>query len=69
MEKRRLALLPVLEAAGQALGVGDRRCRVELLFEERRLVAIFPHFEPGKLTRRDIDLLTFEADVALARDP
>lgn len=58
---RPLAMLPVLDGVAhelrRQLGLAGA-CRFELVCDvEGRVVEVWPHAEPGKLTRRELDLL------------
>jgi hypothetical protein len=60
-----LAMLPVLDRAARvladALGL-EGRCRFEVIVDDdARVVELWPHQEPGKLTRGDLDRLTIPA--------
>lgn len=43
-------------AVTEALGFAGR-CRYELVVEDGRVVELWPHAEPGKLTRSDLEKL------------
>jgi hypothetical protein len=56
-----LAMLPVLDRAARvlmdALGL-EGRCRFEVIVDEdARVLELWPHSEPGKLLRSDLDKL------------
>lgn len=60
-----LAMLPVLDRAARvlsdALGLTGR-CRFEVIVDEdSRVLELWPHAEPGKLTRADLDKLVIPA--------
>jgi hypothetical protein len=59
-----LALLAVLDEAAQVLGQAlgfEGRCRYEIVVDGGHVIEVWPHQEPGKLQRGDLDKLTIPA--------
>lgn len=60
-----LAMLPVLDRAAavlmRQLGLSGR-CRFEIVVDEGTVLEVWPHQEPGKLTRSELDELTIPID-------